>query len=321
MFRYTEKNIMENNVKLISSISTGAVITVTFLLFSIFFNGSLHCQIKTSKGSYQVRIESNLTKTQARDQARQLAMINAIEKVFGTYVEQETDLFINNNTLSYNIIGTTKVRGEWVKTLDINYSEENMEIETEYGKETEVWITCKITGRIKKSVPKANILFQTLNCPDIKCRTVAFLSGESFYLHFKSPVKGYLCLFLYDNDMVYRILPYNEMNDKMITSVHVEADKDYIFFTKEKDYFQDIKVDEYELFTEVKIDYNTLYIIFAEEPYVKPILTKSQELEEYKEDYRLPKSLYMEEFNNWLSNNRAEMDSFQDKKVKLSIKK
>lgn len=312
---------MKNKVKPLSSRLTRVVITVIFLLFTIFFNRSMYSQTKTSTGSSQVRMESNITKTQAREQAKHLAIINAIENVFGTYVEQETDLIIDNNTLSYNIIGTTKVRGEWVKTLDINYSDEKREIETEFGKEIEIWITCNIKGKIKKTIPKANIKFQPLNCLLEECRTFQFISGESLYLHFKSPVNGYLTVFLYDNDMVYRLLPYDNMIDKMITSVHVEADKDYILFTKDKDYFQNTKVDEYEMFTETKIDYNTLYIIFAEEPYVKPILSKSQELKEYKEGYRLPKSLSMDEFNQWLSNNRAEMDSFQDKMVKLSIKK
>ena len=39
----------------------------------------------STKGTSQVRMESNMTKEQARDKAEDLAMINAVENAFGTY--------------------------------------------------------------------------------------------------------------------------------------------------------------------------------------------------------------------------------------------
>ena len=47
--------------------------------------------VKTT-GSAQVRMEQNMTKNDALALAEQQAMIDAIEKVFGTYVEQQTDM-------------------------------------------------------------------------------------------------------------------------------------------------------------------------------------------------------------------------------------
>ncbi|MFH1025875.1 MAG: hypothetical protein V1764_04275, partial [Nitrospirota bacterium] len=43
-------------------------------------------QIERSTGTAQVRIETNMTKEQAREKAKELAIVNAIENAFGNYV-------------------------------------------------------------------------------------------------------------------------------------------------------------------------------------------------------------------------------------------
>nr|MBC8488020.1 hypothetical protein [Bacteroidota bacterium] len=294
-----------------------------FFLFIpvLILNSGVYCQkLHKVTGTAQVRFESNMTKEQAREKAKELAMINAIESVFGTYVEQETDILVEDGKMNYNIIGTTRVKGEWVKTAKIDFTEEKRVTKGIYGTEYEIWITCTIKGTVKKAMPKANIIYQTLNCPEFTCRTTDFFSGESLYLHFKSPVNGYLSVFLRDGNTVYRLLPYDDMTEKYHKAVPVKGDEEYILFSKKDKYFDNENVNELELFTYLKHAYNSIYIIFAEEPYTKPLLDQDQ-VSEYKERYRSPKSLSLEDFNIWLSGNRALMDSFQDRRVKIKIVK
>jgi len=176
------------------------------------------------------------------------------------------------------------------------------------------WITCNIKGKIKRATPKANIEFATLSCPKLNCRSTTFTSGEQLYLHFKSPLDGYLSVYLDDGNTVNRLLPYTSAQNS--SSVNVKADKDYFFFVKGESNPELGKSDEVELYTLRSHEYNTLYIIFSEVNYYKPILSQEKAAEN---GYILPKSLSKNKFEEWLSNNRATLDDFLDRIVNLEI--
>lgn len=273
-------------------------------------------KIVQAAGKSQVRMENNMTTEDVYSLAEQQAKINAIEKEFGTYVEQQTDMTLAEGRTSYNIIGTTKVKGDWIKTISINFSED-LRLETGvYGKQNVKYITCNIKGKVRKSAPKANIDFEILNCPDVACRTSDFVDGEQLYIYFQSPVDGYLSIYVDEGDITYRLLPYVLMSDDFQSGVFVESDTEYLFFDEKYNAYKSSVVDEIVMFTTKNVEYNTIYIVFAEEKFVKPILEKKEEI-----DGRiLPKSLSSEEFQSWLSENRAVLESFQDKKVKINIK-
>lgn len=286
-------------------------------LFLLIEVGPLSAQkIVQAAGKSQVRMENNMTTEDVYSLAEQQAKINAIEKEFGTYVEQQTDMTLAEGRTSYNIIGTTKVKGDWIKTISINFSED-LRLETGvYGKQNVKYITCNIKGKVRKSAPKANIDFEILNCPDVACRTSDFVDGEQLYIYFQSPVDGYLSIYVDEGDITYRLLPYVLMSDDFQSGVFVESDTEYLFFDEKYNAYKSSVVDEIVMFTTKNVEYNTIYIVFAEEKFVKPILEKKEEI-----DGRiLPKSLSSEEFQSWLSENRAVLESFQDKKVKINIK-
>jgi hypothetical protein len=261
-------------------------------------------------------MENNMTTEDAYALAEQQAMIDAIEKEFGTYVEQQTDMTLADGKTSYNIIGTTKVKGDWIKTNSISYSEDFRTENGPYGKQNVKYITCRIKGKVRKSSPKANINYEVLNCPEVACRTTDFIQEEQLYLFFQSPVDGYLSVYVDEGDITYRILPYVTMIDEYRGGVFVEGDKEYLFFSKKDNPYKSSIVDEIEMYTNKKIEYNQVYIVFAEEKFVKPVLDQNPEV-----DGRiLPKSLNSKEFQFWLSENRAVIESFQDRKIKISIR-
>jgi hypothetical protein len=273
-------------------------------------------QTKRSSGTYQVRVEDNMTKEEARRKAEELAKINAIENAFGQYVGQETKITVQDGRSNFNIIGNVRVKGEWVRTLGVpTFDEVPREEKGTFGTVQSLWITCNIRGVVKEATPKANIQYFTLNFPDSRSRTTTFVSGENFYLWFKSPVDGFLSVYVDDGENVYRLVPYDGMS--AASTVIVEADKPYIFFSpdSEHNYFGN-NVDELVLITPKKSELNTLHILFSERDYFKPVLTEGYKMED---GTFLPKSLTRNKFENWLADNKTRIPDFLDAQVHIEI--
>jgi len=271
--------------------------------------------VQRATGSAQVRLESNLSKEDTRKKAEELAKIDAIQNVFGSYVQQQTSLTIVSGRSDFSIIGTTKVRGTWIRTAEISFSEESKVVRGVFGDENELWITCTIVGFVKPVSPKAAIEYQLRNCEIPECRTTSFLSGEQLYLSFKSPVRGHLSIFLDDGNMIYRLLPYTTSDN---SSIVVNADIPYLFFSPK--YYNDLPasefIDEIELYTLRQREINYIYIVFSEVDYYKPILqTMGTDLS----GYSLPKSLTHARFEEWLSNHREKYDDFIDIRIPIEI--
>jgi hypothetical protein len=275
-------------------------------------------KMQQSEGKSEVRQESNMTKDQAQEKAEELAKINAIENAFGSYVEQQSDIRVQNGRVNYDILGGIQVRGEWIRTKNLELDEETRPVEGKYGKEQELWIVCRISGEVRECVSRANLDILTLNCPLKQCRTTSYFNKEDLFLYFTSPVDGFLSVFLDDGENAFRLLPYKSMGT--LGAVKVIGDKEYIFFSKERDYQYDSQypTDAMELFTEKDLEYNSLYIVFAESQYIKPILNDIKELED---GYLLPKSVTSKVFNTWLADCRAGMTDFQAFIIKISIEK
>jgi len=277
-------------------------------------------QIERSKGDAQVRIENNMTKEQAREKANELAIVNAIENAFGTYVEQQTDILVKDGRDYYSIVGGTKVKGDWIETLDVRFSEDPRTVSGKDGNEVEIWITCTITGKVRKATPKALINYQTLNCPEIYCHTRDFHTDESLYLYFISPVDGYLSVFLEDETSVYRLFPYPGMSGKEFSAATVKADQAYLLFSKDADKNKfGSSAEEYLLYTTQLVEIDKLYVIFSEEPYLKPILSNEKKVTYHQDEILLPKSLSKEDFQAWLADNRAKNNSFLDANILIKI--
>jgi len=292
--------------------------TIIILLASFIGTGTRLIAQKTvtTTGNAQVRIEMDMTMQQTREMAEQQAIINAIENAFGTYTEQQTDMTIRDGMTSYNIIGTTKVKGDWIETTDLNFSEDMHIEDTKYGRKTVTYINCSIKGRVRESLPKAVLEHQILNAPNLLSRTTSFLHEEQLYVYFKSPVKGYLSIFLEDDEAAYRLLPYMNMVDSYQNGVPVKGDTDYLFFSPADNAFPGNVVDEPRLLSLKKdIEYNFIYIIFSEDEFVKPVLENTTIVE----GRIIPKQLPHKKFEQWLAGNRASSEHFQVIKEKISI--
>lgn len=297
-----------------------------FILFSILFLGAINLNAQkkfNTKGKAQVKIEDTWSKEETREKVRQLAKINAIEQVFGTYVEQETNIDIEDGNISFKILGTTRVKGEWLKTKNESFNEDLREVKSKAGVTMEIWITCKIEGVVREIVkPKLAFISEALNCRQPACRTSRYIDGEPFYLRFKSPSNGFLSVYIVEGDMVYRLLPYHEMVAPYVDAVPVQYDKEYVFFAQSEkhDYFDGFpysRIDEIEMETDVDREYLQLYVVFSNEKFSKPILNQGKVIHEGS----LPKSLSSTKFEEWIVQNRIYNVGFNYRILNLEIVK
>lgn len=278
-----------------------------------------------TSGKAQVRIESDMSKEDAMKLARQQAMINAIDNAFGSYVEQDSDMLIEEGKANFKIIGHTLVKGDWLKTLKEKYKEESRTIKGSTGRETEIWIICEIKGTVLEiTKPQINVHFEPRDCPDDLCRTYLFNSGSPMYLTFSTPVDGFLSIYIVEQDhMAYRLIPYQEMPEQYLNAVPVKADTEYLFFASDEshDYFEDfsyLMVDEIYLETAMEKEYVDLYVIFSTEKYKKPLLAASEHI---ANAYVLPKTLEEIDFMEWLQNSRVYDSEFQFNRITLTVSK
>lgn len=287
------------------------IIMLSFFIFSGYAQ-----KIVRVEGSAIVKMENNKTKNETYQKAEQLAKIKAIENKFGTYVEQQTDITINNGKTAYNIIGQTKVKGEWIETTYKKCHEDIRHEKGDYGQQNVIYVTCDIKGKARELRPKANLDIEVLNLPNIKSRTTSFYDNDQLYIYFKSPVDGYLTIYQDDADNnVYRLIPDIYTPSEFESGIFIKGDTDNILFSPQQNKLPQKEVQQYEMFTNKLIEYDNIYVIFSEEKFVKPALKGIQVTKERK----LPKSLSSSDFQQWLSENRAAIPSFQIKKIKISI--
>ena len=292
---------------------------VLLVLLSALVTGDFAQKKVKSSGEATIKIEDNMSKKEALAKAKELAIVNAIEQAFGSYVEQEANLKVEDGQESFHLVGAVKVKGEWISTS----KESSEEFVVERDGTNELWIKYSISGIVREIVrAKANFHVQSLNCPQQVCRTNDFIDGESLYVHFKTPTNGNLTIYLANEQEAYRILPYQEMGNEYINAVPVVADKDYIFFSDKHDYFQNFPptlVDELEMYAEKDIERMEMYIIYSSGDFSKPLLESDTEVE--KDGSTTPKSLSMARFQQWLTHNKAFSDNFGYTKQTITIKK
>lgn len=273
-------------------------------------------KIKKVEGSAQVRMESNMTENDVYKLAEELAKIDALQS-FGTIADQEFNMMIKEGKADYNIIAKTEIRGEWIETIDGPFFKEDFKQEkTGQGIRNIKWITCTIKGKARELTPRAQIDFYPLNYPNLSNRTTEFTDEGNLFFYFKSPVDGYLSVYLDDGNSTSRLLPDTYSPPEFEKGVRVTGDKSYIFFSPEHNNLQQEGVEEYMMFTTQKIEFNYLYIIFSENPFVKPILHDKQIIN----GNTIPKSLRSDKFQQWLIDNKYADPAFQVQRMAITLK-
>lgn len=283
------------------------------LLFGMILSCvSLFAQkVKTVSAEYTYFAPETMSVEEAKRTALDRAKIQAIADEFGTIVSRTTTTVISNNNgnsdSQFFAIGGSDVKGEWIETIgepvfEINFQDHLLVVK------------CKVKGKARE-INRAviDVVAKPLkNGTDLRFEAYDFRDGDDLYLYFRTPVDGYLSVYLLDeaNQTVYNILPYRRQSE---TAVNVKANKEYIFFSKKHaDKTERNLIDEYTLTAESVREYNTLYILFSPDEIGKQIGFGSS-----SEDK--PDNISFKDFRQWLGKALSRDKNLQPIKFSITI--
>ena len=226
------------------------------LLALVLFALTMQAQRTESVEGY-ARIEQSdyETPAQARTRVVQQAQFDAINAKFGSNLTQSNVTMMHNENgqakTSFYMLGESDLRGTWVRDT----KEPRVEQQVVDGRIIwEAWV--KGEAREMKRA-KVNFEWKLLaNGTSDRHQVEALKDGDAFYVKFRSPVKGYLLLFMADDaGKVTCALPAGEEE-----YCKVEANKWHLFYHDEK------HPDDHWIATlpEGKpVEYDQFYVVFS----------------------------------------------------------
>ncbi|MBN2757978.1 MAG: hypothetical protein JXR51_12445 [Bacteroidales bacterium] len=318
---------------------TKTIILFLILIFSIQILKSQEINVIKAKGEALIQWYPEIESLNAaKERAYEKAKINALENEYGTLVVQGNSVYIENkntgektetNTV-FKMIGNIAVKGEIIEIIKTDYKEIKKK-EKVNGKKSEItYIECKVILSSKEIVDtKIDIEAYPLNSNKLIRPVTDFYEGDDLFLFFRSPVNGFLTVYLDDNKDAQCLLPYRKMPKGMEEAFPIEADKDYVFFSDlpNHNYFNDdfFAEDTYELYASTEKDLNRMYVIFSKSPLNKLILKESEnnklKVEIDKENYELPKVIDSDTFQKWLIKIQQIRNDLIIKNILISIEK
>lgn len=236
---------------------------------------------------------------EAEYKAIERAKVKALEEKFGLDISAVSSTVQNNefsngdaSTLSdFYSLGLSCVQGEWLETITERIDEPKYK---NGFLSIKVYVKGKARAKSSESIQIENHTLR--NGTTIADGSDRFVSGDKLYMQFKSPVSGYVCVYLVDEEEnAYCLLP-----DQYNPNGHysVEANKEYIFFSQEH---TTERVDEYELTANGSVEHNQVWVIFSPQGFHK---ASDNHTDNNWLDMPMPRSLPYKKFMEWLAKNR-----------------
>lgn len=286
--------------------------TLFFLILFTFSAAAFSQKTEKVTATYTYYAPEHISQAEAKRIALDRAKITAIADAFGTIVTQS-----NTNVVSvqngkteerFFSLGGSEVKGEWIETLkdpvyDIRYEGDMLVVSVE------------VTGRIREIVG-AGIDFTAKvlrNGVEEKFDSTEFRSGDDLFLYFKSPVDGYLTVYLLDETSgdVFCLLPYRASGEG---AYRIEHDRPYILFSSKHELNNPGDVDEYNMTCNSDKEYNDVYVIFSPNSFAKA--NANEVMSEV-----LPRQLSFEDYQKWLAKLRKKDRDACVKKIEIQIHK
>lgn len=287
-----------------------------FILFIILISSFLmgySQRIAKVSATYTYYASETISIEEAKRIALDRAKIQAIADEFGTIVSQSTSIVITNKNgesdSQFFALGGSDVKGEWIET--IGNPEYQLKFENHF-----LVVTCSVKGKAREiNQNQIDIIAKPLrNGTTLKYESKEFRNGDDLFLYFKSPVDGFLSVYLLDEmaQIVYGILPYKS---ETVPSTPIDANTEYIFFSiRDAEKKDRRKVDEYKLSCESEKEFNTLYIIFSPNRFGKR--------NGFDSDFDdIPDYIPYKDFKQWLSKILIKDKTIQAEQISLTISK
>lgn len=276
----------------------------SWLLPILFSMAQTQSKLVFTTGEATATLLPNETIEQLKIRLEKMAIQNALEKAFGTNIQQTNQLWIENqnqgsdaSTSSYfSTWAVSKISGKWVKTEQLDYV---------IIQQHPLILKCIVKGyALPLSHKPPQFQASALNCPSLQCQTIHFHNESPFYFHFKTNTNGYLALFIGNKDTVFRLLPYLQTLSYFPNGVPIQSYKDYIFFDPTSDLLKSLLppyvasyVDEIILTADHPVTPYRLYVIFSPKPLSLPYLKTASTNQNL---LQIPPFLSLQAFDKWL---------------------
>lgn len=290
-----------------------------FLVILLTLGGMVTAQaqrVRDVHGKYTYEQRADESLNQAKATALYKAKVVAIENEFGSHVQQTNFTEVKNGELDFKSLSMSDVNGDWLaETKEPKYSY-SMKDDGTCIITVEVWGTAReiVSNKIDLDV---SIL---RNTPSKEFASREFQSGDSYYILFKSPIDGYISIYLMDEEREYfRLLPYPGDTKRCY---EVKANNEYILLSREKMNEGDDNnlVSEYtlELLPGKTKEENELHVIFSTNRFIDP----NDDISEH-EDTRIhkqaPPEVHYKNMQEWLLTNRRRDKTMQIVKLPIVI--
>ena len=268
---------------------------------------------KTVEGEFVYHVPETQSKKKKKKHTLNMAKFNALASEFGTIISQTNLTHIQNSNsqtvTQFNSFGSSDVKGEWIETIG------KVEYKVKYEDESLI-VSCKVKGKARE-IETSQIDFQAKvlrNGTDDRNEDDRFAVGDNFFLSFKTPIKGFVAIYLVEESKsVQCLLPYQKQQDGIY---QVEANYRYVFFSQ-KDAQNQEKVDEM-FFPEGSLTNYQVYVIFSPNQFVKAVDSASNKvLSDRKTIY--PRELSFNDFHKWLAKCRRRDKEMCLQKILLTV--
>lgn len=281
-----------------------------FLLLSLLLSLPLSAQrLQHVEASLTWPMESQDCLGDFRERLLQQTRLQALAKAFPLRLQQGSDLAVSSQQVDLRTLTSSQIQGEWVRTLS---QELSWSIRKEQGQEV-LYLTCSLRGEAR-ALPDEKALFTAYATAeerhDAPSSTV-FRHGDPLFLHFESPQKGYLAVFLQEEGQLRCLFPYTLERKQ---DLHLlQADQPYLLFSalKVPAQFSRRQVHDLQLFA--KAGGRTRYVLrvfFSDKRYELPSMQRQAD-----GVYAIPQSAY----DKWLSKLRLANPSLQEQQLYLAV--
>lgn len=285
---------------------------IAFIVLTLcVFTAAVAQKPVTVCGEYTYYAPENVTPAQAKQVALQRARVAGLIQAFNQTVYQSNTTVVTNRNGESSVdlysFGGSDARGEWIEDTEeprytITYEQDMLVVKAEVcGKAREI----KSAGiDIDAKVLR--------NGTEPRFESDKFNSGDDLYLWFKSPVDGYLTVWLLDrgSQTVYCLLPYRSSSQG---AVEVKRDQPYVFFHQDRKLKDWQYIDEYTLTANAAVEWNEVYVVFSPNPYAKATVNTSDAL--------APRELTFKDFSAWLTRCQIKDSDMVVSKQLIEIKK
>lgn len=275
-------------------------------VLSLFFCVAvLSCaqKVREVSGEYVYYPPENISLEQAKIMAVERARLDAITRAFGANVSQINSVAVSTHNgesdTDFQSLGTTEVNGDWL--ADTKAPEYAIVYEGDM-----LVIKVKVWGKVRERKRANSELSIATLCNGIESEK--FKNKDRFSVRFCSPVKGFLSIWLADDNLhqVYCLLPYEnsngvarEIQGRKTCTLLSTADSQYPYR------------EETILTTERESEFNRLVFVFSPNRFTMPLTEQGAYLPE----------LSVHDFDKWLQRNRIKDEDMYVIQRMIEIKK